>query len=104
VSIMPKSSDYCLLAYSYIFSGTYSNELPMLPVPTYITHADPTIQVPETPRRYSMVGVHSSGGHYASDYFKRRYNLAEKLIVKEKAYVCHCDEAKTKLQRGSENK
>ncbi|SPQ23776.1 a900eebf-6572-4ee1-9d9a-6aace5805f34 [Thermothielavioides terrestris] len=40
---------------------------------------------------------------YASDYFQRMYDLAEELIKKEKAYVCHCDEAATKLQRGGED-
>ncbi|KAK4042961.1 hypothetical protein C8A01DRAFT_44031 [Parachaetomium inaequale] len=40
---------------------------------------------------------------YASDSFQRMYDLAEELIKKEKAYVCHCDEAETKLQRGGED-
>lgn len=39
---------------------------------------------------------------YASDNFQRMYDLAEELIMKEKAYVCHCDEVETKLQRGGE--
>lgn len=30
------------------------------------------------------------------------YDLAEELIKKEKAYVCHCNEVETKLQRGGE--
>ncbi|KAK0610483.1 tRNA synthetases class I, catalytic domain-containing protein [Bombardia bombarda] len=40
---------------------------------------------------------------YASDNFQRMYDLAEELIKKGKAYVCHCDEAETKLQRGGED-
>lgn len=40
---------------------------------------------------------------YASDSFQRMYNLAEELIKKEKAYVCHCNETETKLQRGGED-
>lgn len=27
---------------------------------------------------------------YSSDYFQQLYDLAEKLILKDKAYVCHC--------------
>lgn len=30
------------------------------------------------------------------------YDLAEALIKKEKAYVCHCNETEIKLQRGGE--
>ncbi|KAK4117612.1 glutaminyl-tRNA synthetase [Canariomyces notabilis] len=40
---------------------------------------------------------------YASDYFQRLYDVAEELIKKGKAYVCHCNESKTKLQRGGED-
>ncbi|KAH8689067.1 tRNA synthetases class I, catalytic domain-containing protein [Talaromyces proteolyticus] len=39
---------------------------------------------------------------YASDNYQRMYDLAEKMIKMEKAYVCHCNEAETKLQRGGE--
>ncbi|OKL62167.1 putative glutamine--tRNA ligase [Talaromyces atroroseus] len=39
---------------------------------------------------------------YSSDNFQRLYDLAEKLIGLEKAYVCHCNEAEIKLQRGGE--
>lgn len=28
---------------------------------------------------------------YSSDNFQKLYDLAEKLIGLEKAYVCHCD-------------
>ena len=37
---------------------------------------------------------------YSSDNFQKLYDLAEKLITLEKAYVCHCNEAAIKLQRG----
>ncbi|KAI1162233.1 glutaminyl-tRNA synthetase [Nemania serpens] len=40
---------------------------------------------------------------YASDNFQRMYDLAEALIRLERAYVCHCNEAETKLQRGGED-
>ncbi|ATY59240.1 glutaminyl-tRNA synthetase [Cordyceps militaris] len=40
---------------------------------------------------------------YASDNFQRMYDLAEELIKKDKAYVCHCNESETKLQRGGED-
>lgn len=40
---------------------------------------------------------------YASDNFQRLYDLAEELIKKEKAYVCHCNEIEIKLQRGGED-
>ncbi|KAI0129620.1 tRNA synthetases class I, catalytic domain-containing protein [Xylariales sp. AK1849] len=40
---------------------------------------------------------------YASDNFQRMYDLAEELIKQEKAYVCHCNEAETKMQRGGED-
>ncbi|KAI0834248.1 glutaminyl-tRNA synthetase [Hypoxylon sp. FL0890] len=39
---------------------------------------------------------------YSSDNFQRLYELAEKLIGLEKAYVCHCNDAEIKLQRGGE--
>ncbi|KAI7971803.1 hypothetical protein EIK77_000112 [Talaromyces pinophilus] len=39
---------------------------------------------------------------YSSDNFQRLYDLAERLIQIEKAYVCHCNEAEIKLQRGGE--
>ncbi|KOS22544.1 putative glutamine--tRNA ligase [Escovopsis weberi] len=39
---------------------------------------------------------------YASDNFQRLYDLAEKMIEMEKAYVCHCTPADLKLQRGGD--
>jgi glutamyl/glutaminyl-tRNA synthetase len=41
---------------------------------------------------------------YSSDNFQRLYDLAEKLIRLEKAYVCHCSEAEIKMQRGGEER
>ncbi|KAI1176330.1 glutaminyl-tRNA synthetase [Nemania sp. FL0916] len=40
---------------------------------------------------------------YASDNFQRMYDLAEKLIELERAYVCHCNATDIKLQRGGED-
>ncbi|KAI2641336.1 glutaminyl-tRNA synthetase-like protein [Xylaria nigripes] len=40
---------------------------------------------------------------YSSDNFQRLYDLAEKLIELEKAYVCHCNDEEIKTQRGGEN-
>lgn len=37
---------------------------------------------------------------YSSDYFDRLYDLAEKLINVDKAYVCHCTAEEVKVQRG----
>ncbi|KAK2616247.1 Glutaminyl-tRNA synthetase [Conoideocrella luteorostrata] len=39
---------------------------------------------------------------YASDNFQRMYDLAEEMIRKGKAYVCHCNEVETKQQRGGD--
>lgn len=39
---------------------------------------------------------------YSSDNFQRLYDLAEKLITLGKAYVCACDDAEIKRQRGGE--
>ncbi|KKY35255.1 putative glutaminyl-trna synthetase [Diaporthe ampelina] len=39
---------------------------------------------------------------YSSDNFQKLYDLAEKLIGLDKAYVCHCDDAEIKLQRGGD--
>ncbi|KXX74329.1 putative glutamine--tRNA ligase [Madurella mycetomatis] len=39
---------------------------------------------------------------YSSDNFGKLYELAEKLITIEKAYVCHCGDEEIKLQRGGE--
>lgn len=39
---------------------------------------------------------------YSSDNFQKLYDLAEKLINLEKGYVCHCDDAEIKRQRGGE--
>ncbi|KAL2385366.1 hypothetical protein RJ035_005039 [Blastomyces gilchristii] len=37
---------------------------------------------------------------YSNDYFDRLYELAEALIQRDKAYVCHCTENEIKAQRG----
>ncbi|WEW55607.1 Glutaminyl-tRNA synthetase [Emydomyces testavorans] len=37
---------------------------------------------------------------YSSDYFDQLYDLAEDLIRKDRAYVCHCTESDIKAQRG----
>jgi glutaminyl-tRNA synthetase len=37
---------------------------------------------------------------YSSDHFDELYELAEKLILKDKAYVCHCTREEVNLQRG----
>jgi glutaminyl-tRNA synthetase len=39
---------------------------------------------------------------YSSDNFDKLYELAEELIRREKAYVCHCSDTEIKLQRGGE--
>ncbi|KAF3766939.1 Glutamyl/glutaminyl-tRNA synthetase, partial [Cryphonectria parasitica EP155] len=39
---------------------------------------------------------------YSSDNFQKLYDLAEKLISLDKGYVCHCDDAEIKRQRGGE--
>lgn len=39
---------------------------------------------------------------YSSDNFQKLYDLAEKLITLEKAYVCHCSDTDIKAQRGGE--
>lgn len=39
---------------------------------------------------------------YSSDNFDKLYELAEKLVKKEKAYVCKCSDVEIKLQRGGE--
>ncbi|KAF2972998.1 hypothetical protein GQX73_g666 [Xylaria multiplex] len=40
---------------------------------------------------------------YSSDNFQRLYDLAEDLIHRRKAYVCHCSDVEIKKQRGGEN-
>ncbi|KAI1824085.1 glutaminyl-tRNA synthetase-like protein [Xylaria intraflava] len=40
---------------------------------------------------------------YSSDNFQKLYDLAEKLIELEKAYVCHCSDEEIKAQRGGED-
>ncbi|KAH6660930.1 glutaminyl-tRNA synthetase [Truncatella angustata] len=40
---------------------------------------------------------------YSSDNFQKLYDLAEKLIGLEKAYVCHCNDEEIKAQRGGES-
>ncbi|KAI1914534.1 Glutaminyl-tRNA synthetase [Ophidiomyces ophidiicola] len=37
---------------------------------------------------------------YSSDYFDQLYKLAEDLIRKDRAYVCHCTESEIQAQRG----
>ncbi|KAF2502380.1 glutaminyl-tRNA synthetase [Lophium mytilinum] len=37
---------------------------------------------------------------YSSDHFDRLYQLAEELIRRDKAYVCHCSREEVNLQRG----
>ncbi|KAI3546645.1 glutaminyl-tRNA synthetase [Colletotrichum melonis] len=39
---------------------------------------------------------------YSSDNFQKLYDLAEKMITLEKAYVCYCGDTEIKLQRGGE--
>ncbi|KAI1106392.1 glutaminyl-tRNA synthetase [Jackrogersella minutella] len=39
---------------------------------------------------------------YSSDNFQKLYDLAEKLIGLDKAYVCQCGDTEIKLQRGGE--
>ncbi|KAI9714301.1 MAG: hypothetical protein M1820_000262 [Bogoriella megaspora] len=40
---------------------------------------------------------------HSSDSFQRLYDLAEKLILKDGAYVCHCTKEEIKAQRGSDD-
>ncbi|TRX95994.1 hypothetical protein FHL15_003136 [Xylaria flabelliformis] len=40
---------------------------------------------------------------YSSDNFRRLYELAEDLVRRNKAYVCHCSDIEIKKQRGGEN-
>ncbi|KAI0015748.1 glutaminyl-tRNA synthetase-like protein [Xylariomycetidae sp. FL0641] len=40
---------------------------------------------------------------YSSDNFQKLYDMAEKLIGLEKAYVCHCNDEEIKAQRGGED-
>ncbi|KAM3438840.1 hypothetical protein NHJ13734_003982 [Beauveria thailandica] len=40
---------------------------------------------------------------YSSDNFQKLYDLAEKLINIGKAYVCYCEDAEIKLQRGEKS-
>lgn len=46
------------------------------------------------------VGFEPSAITHSSDNFQKLFDLAKELIKKEKAYVCHCNEAEIKLQRG----
>ncbi len=39
---------------------------------------------------------------YSSDNFQKLYDLAEDLIKRDGAYVCHCSGAEIKIQRGGE--
>ncbi|KAF7554708.1 hypothetical protein G7Z17_g2745 [Cylindrodendrum hubeiense] len=49
------------------------------------------------------LGFTPSAITYSSDYFQKLFELAKELIKKEKAYVCHCQEAEIKLQRGGKD-
>lgn len=49
------------------------------------------------------LGFTPSAITYSSDYFQKLFDLAKELIKKEKAYVCHCQEAEIKLQRGGKD-
>ncbi|KLP11864.1 putative glutamine-tRNA ligase [Fusarium fujikuroi] len=46
------------------------------------------------------LGFEPSAITHSSDNFQKLFDLAKELIKKEKAYVCHCNEAEIKLQRG----
>jgi len=37
---------------------------------------------------------------YSSDWFEKLYELAEELIKRDKAYVCHCSREEINMQRG----
>ncbi|KAL8687585.1 MAG: hypothetical protein Q9218_006289 [Villophora microphyllina] len=39
---------------------------------------------------------------YSSDNFDKLYDLAERLIQKDGAYICHCTDTEIKLQKGGE--
>lgn len=41
---------------------------------------------------------------YSSDNFQKLYDLAEELVKKGKAYVCHCSDVEIKKQRGGEER
>ncbi|EEB09286.2 cytoplasmic glutaminyl-tRNA ligase Qrs1 [Schizosaccharomyces japonicus yFS275] len=41
---------------------------------------------------------------YSSDYFDQLYELAEKLILMDKGYVCHCTDAEIKKARGGDER
>lgn len=53
-------------------------------------------------RAYFSPGFAPHAITYSSDNFQKLYDLAEKLIQLGKGYVCHCNEAEIKLQRGGE--
>ncbi|KAI9807406.1 MAG: hypothetical protein M1833_000151 [Piccolia ochrophora] len=46
------------------------------------------------------LGFKPYGITYSSDNFDKLYALAEDLIKRDKAYVCHCTDQEVKLQRG----
>ncbi|QPC77035.1 hypothetical protein HYE68_007787 [Fusarium pseudograminearum] len=46
------------------------------------------------------LGFEPSAITHSSDNFQKLFDLAKELIKKDKAYVCHCNEAEIKLQRG----
>ncbi|KAM4062123.1 tRNA synthetases class I (E and q), catalytic domain-containing protein [Hirsutella rhossiliensis] len=46
------------------------------------------------------LGFEPSKITYSSDNFERLYEMAEKLVTLGKAYVCACNDAEMKLQRG----
>ncbi|PHH52378.1 putative glutamine--tRNA ligase [Ceratocystis fimbriata CBS 114723] len=51
----------------------------------------------------TWLGFQPAAITHSSDNFQKLYDLAEKLIDLGKAYVCHCDAAAIKIQRGGEN-
>ena len=51
---------------------------------------------------FQHVGFKPDSITYSSDNFQRLYDLAEKLVKLDKAYVCHCPSEELKKQRGGE--
>lgn len=54
-------------------------------------------------RANTCLGFTPSAITYSSDNFQKLYELAQQLIRKGKAYVCHCAETDIKLQRGGKD-
>lgn len=46
------------------------------------------------------LGFEPVGITHSSDHFDRLYELAEELVKKDAAYVCHCTQAEIEMQRG----